>query len=111
MKNTLFFALAALVMSAAAQAADAPRTLKEVHGAMWPQNTTGFAIKGDCLKCHVSYKALAKKTADLEPNPHFSHMGEVNCVECHKPDADAKKPEAMCNDCHKFKFQKKTAAK
>lgn len=102
-------ALMALTMACCASAAE--QTLEQKHGGAWPKNTTGFAIKGECMKCHGDYKALAKATSDYVPNPHYSHMGEVNCIECHKPAEAADAPQPMCNSCHKFKFEKKAAGK
>ena len=55
------------------------------------------------------HKLIAKATAKIEPNPHFSHLGEVNCQECH---VGAKaKPELMCNSCHNFTLREKAAKK
>lgn len=51
-----------------------------------------------CQGCH-SYEQLAKQTAKVEPNPHYSHLGDVNCTDCHK---GHKKSELMCNSCHQF---------
>ena len=44
------------------------------------------------------------RTAKMEPNPHRSHLGDVNCVECHSGHGE---PCLMCNDCHQFKIQPK----
>ena len=52
--------------------------LMEKHGAAWPQSQNGYATKYQCMKCHGDYKNLAQKTKDSSPNPHYSHMGEVN---------------------------------
>ena len=52
-------------------------------------------------------KTLAEKTKNLEPNPHKSHLGAVNCVECHKADKPSKQPELMCNSCHNFTLKTK----
>ena len=49
-----------------------------------------------------SYEALAKQTAKDEPNPHYSHLGDVNCTDCHK---GHQKSELMCNQCHQFSLQ------
>ncbi|MFU0842652.1 MAG: Cytochrom-c3-2 domain-containing protein [Burkholderia sp.] len=102
---TLAVALAFGMGSASA----AEKTLKELHGATFPNTESGWAVKDQCLKCHGPYDKLAEKTKNVVPNPHYSHLGKVECVECHKPDAPANKPELMCNSCHNFKLQVKAA--
>ncbi|MGX9460830.1 cytochrome c3 family protein [Shewanella sp. A14] len=57
-----------------------------------------------CLNCHESYDALKALTADkgLEANPHDSHLGNLDCSDCHlihKPSG-----EAICAECHNFDF-------
>lgn len=52
-----------------------------------------------CFKCHGSYDDVAAKTAGLIPNPHASHMGELECTVCHKAHKESK---VYCNDCHTF---------
>ncbi len=94
-------------VAGSAAAADA-KTLAEIHGKNWPE-ATGWAKKDTCMGCHGSYADLAKATAKLEPNPHFSHLGDVNCQECHK--GDKAEPELMCNSCHNFTLREKTPAK
>ena len=47
-------------------------------------------------------------TENLDPNPHHSHLGDVNCTDCHK--ADKAKPQLVCNQCHKFTIREKKAA-
>lgn len=60
---------------------------KECHG-------KGTPVKGDtvenktCSSCHGGYPALAAKSK-LPPklakrNPHASHLGDIDCVVCHK---------------------------
>ncbi len=69
--------------------------------------TPGAVVKVNkekCLACHQSYEVLAQKTAKLEPNPHFNHMGAVRCTDCHTGHT---KGQLMCNDCHKFDLQPK----
>ncbi len=56
-----------------------------------------------CLKCHGgSYEELGKASADIKPNPHYTHVGDKECSVCHK---GHKAPQFFCNDCHKFKVQ------
>lgn len=101
MKALLAAAVFACMTSAYAAGAD--MTLEERHQGMWPKSVEGFVTKNQCLTCHVSYQDLAKKTEKLSPNPHWSHLGAVNCEDCHKP--NAKQPELMCNDCHNFSYK------
>ncbi len=52
-----------------------------------------------CLGCHGDYPKVADKTNKLDPNPHDSHLGEVDCGKCHH----AHKASAnFCNECHQF---------
>jgi len=56
-----------------------------------------------CLVCHGgSYEELAKLTEKKEINPHYTHIGDKECVVCHK---GHKASELICNDCHKFKIK------
>ena len=111
MKKTLLV-LASLVLSSSfamvSYAADAPaaqpKTLEQVHGAMWPKSVDGYVTKYQCMKCHGDYEKLGQQTADLVPNPHKSHLGQVNCEDCHKP--NLAKPVLMCNQCHNFTIHK-----
>ena len=57
--------------------------------------------KDTCKSCH-NPADLAKKTEKLEPNPHYNHLGDVSCVECHKGHQPS---TLMCNDCHKFNLK------
>jgi hypothetical protein len=55
-----------------------------------------------CLKCHGPYEKLAAKGEKLEHNPHASHLGELECSNCHhghKPSVD------YCARCHTFGFK------
>ncbi len=58
-----------------------------------------------CVKCHGDYEKLAAKTAKIEPNPHKSHLGNIDCENCHH----AHKPqENFCTQCHAgFTFKPK----
>ena len=66
-----------------------------------------FVVPDDkqCMSCHGTYEALAKKTDKLdEPNPHRSHHygTGISCTACHKEHI---KPAAYCNECHEFKYK------
>ncbi len=116
MKKTLLvlaaFAFGATISvgtyAAGAAPAAQPQTLAQKHGPAWPKSVDGYVTKQQCLQCHGPYDKLAQTTAKLEPNPHFSHLGQVNCEDCHK--ADAAKPQLMCNQCHQFTLREKQAA-
>ena len=101
--GTLLFS-ASFCAFAAAPAAPA-KTLQEIHGAAWPKSIDGNVTKNQCMKCHGDYEKLGAQTADLVPNPHKSHLGAVNCEDCHK--ANLSKPVLMCNECHNFTITKK----
>lgn len=103
--SVLASALLGFALSTGAVAAEQPKTLAEIHGPAWPKSADGFVTKNQCLQCHGSYDQLAEKTAKLEPNPHKSHLGAVNCEDCHK--VDKAQPELMCNSCHKFTIRAK----
>lgn len=112
MKNTIFAVAVSLGLALGAGSVfAADKTLAEQHGNMWPKSVNGFVTKNQCLKCHGPYEKLAKTTANLEPNPHFNHMGAVNCEDCHKANLPANKPQLMCNSCHQFTIKEKAAKK
>ncbi len=67
-------------------------------------NLAETAQMKDCLMCHQSYEAVAKKTEKMNPNPHSSHRGQAECTNCHKV---AAKPRFECNDCHTFDIKMK----
>lgn len=50
-----------------------------------------------CRQCHGTYKDLAARTANYDPNPHNNHTDDLNCTLCHhmhKPN------EIYCRHCH-----------
>jgi nitrate/TMAO reductase-like tetraheme cytochrome c subunit len=52
----------------------------------------------ECLACHGDVATLAERTQALDPNPHASpHLGEVECVQCHRMH---KTSEYACAECH-----------
>ena len=61
------------------------------------------AVPADkCLSCHGDYAKLKELTKDAKPNPHYTHMLDQPCAECHK----AHKPSVnMCQECHQFDFK------
>jgi len=55
-----------------------------------------------CFDCHVpnehtSYEEVIQLTADLELNPHDSHLGQMDCEICHKTHRAS---EDYCAECH-----------
>ena len=55
-----------------------------------------------CFGCHLpnehtNYEQIILATAELELNPHDSHLGEMECSICHKVH---KPSEDYCADCH-----------
>jgi len=52
-----------------------------------------------CLGCHGDYGKVAAKTNQLDPNPHDSHLGEIECGKCHHAH---KASVNFCNECHQF---------
>jgi len=61
-----------------------------------------------CQECHGSYQDLAKRTADVEPNPHYNHTIDLDCNACHHMHKPA---EVYCQNCHKqLQFTRQAAA-
>lgn len=59
-----------------------------------PKQNVPMAV---CLGCHGDYPKVAAQTNKLDPNPHDSHLGGIDCEKCHhahKPSVNA------CTDCH-----------
>lgn len=61
-----------------------------------------------CLVCHEGYEDLVEKTKDNKSfitvdgeviNPHDTHVGNVECFNCHKMHKD-KPPIEYCYGCH-----------
>lgn len=50
-----------------------------------------------CLQCHISYDFVSEKTADLDKNPHNSHLGEMPCSTCHVSHGEQ---IDYCSQCH-----------
>jgi fumarate reductase flavoprotein subunit len=70
-------------------------TCDSCHGAGTPKSPP---VQKACLNCHGgSYDAVAKSTSNLPINPHASHLGEVDCMQCHK---GHQKSTLICDKCH-----------
>jgi fumarate reductase flavoprotein subunit len=52
-----------------------------------------------CMKCHGSYADVAAKTAQDQPNPHASHLGQILCTSCHHVHQAS---QTYCSQCHNF---------
>lgn len=52
-----------------------------------------------CFGCHGNYEKLIEQSKAVTPNPHKSHMGEMECGVCHKEHRDS---VLFCNKCHVF---------
>ncbi len=53
----------------------------------------------DCHTCHDGFDAIVSLTSSIEPNPHDSHYGEMDCDVCHHLHSPS---ENFCNQpgCH-----------
>ena len=51
-----------------------------------------------CLQCHISYEQVAARTADLQKNPHDSHLGALPCSTCHVSHGTQVDYCAQCHD-------------
>lgn len=61
-----------------------------------------------CLECHGSYEQVAVRTKDMNPNPHDSHIPDLDCTKCHH---SHKPGEIYCLKCHQeMQFERKSAA-
>ncbi len=51
-----------------------------------------------CLRCHDhgSYPEIIERTKNMEPNPHNSHYGELDCRVCHRMHQSS---ELYCAHC------------
>ena len=55
-----------------------------------------------CTKCHTNMDDIIARTDKGNGvNPHDSHLGDLNCADCHKMYAKSK---AACQQCHNFDF-------
>jgi hypothetical protein len=68
----------------------------DCHSGYFPE---GPASMTACMECHGSYSGLSVTTGDADPNPHASHLGEIDCGLCHKSHEDS---VLVCNQCHNY---------
>ncbi|MCD8554775.1 cytochrome c3 family protein [Seleniivibrio sp.] len=54
-----------------------------------------------CKECHGGYAEVKELTKGGEVNPHDSHLGEVDCRDCHKIHAQS---QLVCASCHNFEL-------
>ena len=59
-----------------------------------PKQNVPMAV---CLGCHGDYPKLAERTDKITPNPHDSHLGEIDCGQCHHAH---KASVLVCAGCH-----------
>lgn len=57
-----------------------------------------------CQSCHGGFAQMKAKTAKLKPNPHYTHMGDQPCEECHRAHSQSVN---MCDKCHQIKLNVK----
>ena len=83
----------AMLISASlpAAAADSGKFLADRHMARGVQ----------CVSCHQSLDAVAKRTQKVDPNPHYNHLVGLDCVECHK---GHRQSVNMCAGCHNIHY-------
>jgi hypothetical protein len=62
----------------------------------------GKVTTANCIKCHISYSKLIEQTKKIIPNPHDSHVVNLECVACHH---SHKPSEDYCGECHNFGFK------
>ena len=110
MKNLIVMTLAMLIAGTAAAAGTTDHFLADRHVERGVKceschvngDTSKPVRKAQCLACHKSYEELAKKTANVHPNPHFNHYGERDCTTCHKGHQQS---TLSCSQCHKFNLK------
>lgn len=59
-------------------------------GTVQSQNHSDYRIE-------ANYEGLAALTKDLEPNPHSSHLGNIDCTQCHQAQSIS---DIVCATCH-----------
>ena len=58
-----------------------------------------------CIQCHGDLKKISetiKAKKLIDPDPHWNHMIDIQCWECHK---EHKPGVNMCSRCHNLDFK------
>lgn len=66
------------------------------------KNPTKAPESSQCLSCHGDYAKLKERTKDVTPNPHYTHLLDQPCAECHRAHQSSVN---MCNGCHQFDYK------
>ena len=56
-------------------------------------------INKQCVICHGSLEQMGAETSTQSPNPHKSHIGQMQCTACHSGHVPS---VAYCTNCHDF---------
>jgi fumarate reductase flavoprotein subunit len=78
--------------------ADAGLTCADCHETDTPSKGTE---EPKCLECHESRDAVAERTKEQDPNPHFGHEDGLSCNRCHK---EHETSILFCDDCHQWGY-------
>lgn len=71
------------------------------HGVDAPQ--PGAVVNSQaCGTCHGGLDKVAELTKDNVPNPHYNHLINTDCQECHKGHV---KSVNLCADCHNLEWK------
>jgi len=68
------------------------------HGTTMEVDDNETAVNAQCIKCHGSLSAIAKK-GQGHINPHKAHIGQVSCTVCHSGHTASR---SYCLGCHAF---------
>lgn len=59
---------------------------------------------GKCVQCHGTLEKIAASTKDkkLDPDPHYNHLVNTDCQECHKGHGPGTN---VCANCHNLQYK------
>ena len=58
-----------------------------------------------CIACHGDLKKVSetiKKKKAVDPDPHWNHMIDIACSDCHK---EHRPGVNICEDCHNLEYK------